>query len=690
MKTDAELMAAWIEQKDEKAFADLVTRHQGLVYRICLRMLRAPDQAEDASQATFVVLLKKAESVRHMADLSSWLYKTARNVALHTLRTNVNRSRREKEATMVAHTCRQDVTPEVGEAARAMLDEALAALSEAQRAAVILRHLKGYSSSQAATALGCTEMALRSRLSKGLAKVRRRLSGRGVTLVAGGLLALLDAEAKAAAPQTLLPSVLAVSKSLAVGSASGSGAVVLAEGAMKMMMWAKVKAVMMYAAAVFLVAAVPVITDGKASLSGASLEAGENAGAKPAPAKVRLKKLWEHSKEHYGIDDPKDRKWFDGHYTKSVLDEGRGVLYITHSSGDLLGIDRETGNVVTPELKRAPAGRIRPAQSAARFLPLPDGLVACNNLYWAVQVGDEIHDRGENQIAFFKPGATKPAWVRGTMANCYSMSAHGNQLAVVDEDNNLYLLALKTGKSLCQTINLSNSFPPAGPPTAPPGRFGYELGVGETRVTDGRLYIRYSGKRYEIMKEAEVPKGMHNSGWSNGMARVWRGKVCFVLCFDLIAITEKSKPKPLWVKRDPGAKQMAVFGNRGAAALQSLLKRWAVEPKATGEREFYDREQAGLVDGYLAACFKKSRIEVSPGRPRTTKDDGIRSLLHIRDAKTGQLLFTGKNAYMLPSAGTVLILSHGETIAGYKIVPLKPGEIPPGETFPGKAPDEFF
>jgi len=257
MPSDAELLAAYADRREETAFAEIARRHGTMVYRVCLRTLGDAHEAEDASQATFVVLARKARSLVRGADLAAWLHGTARNVAAFSARSRARRVRREEEAAMVRAAA--GAFPEVSAAERsaalAELDREVGALSPVERQALVLRYLEGRSQEEAAEIAGVPRGTLARRASDGLARLRERLARREVSLGAAALAGVLAAEAQAGAPATLLPSLLAASKLAAAGAAAGAAgtqALVIAEGAMKAMFWIKVK----IAAAVLAAAAV--------------------------------------------------------------------------------------------------------------------------------------------------------------------------------------------------------------------------------------------------------------------------------------------------------------------------------------------------------------------------------------------------------------------------------------------------
>jgi RNA polymerase sigma factor (sigma-70 family) len=242
-RTDAELIAAYGASRDETAFGEVVSRHGPMVYRVCLGLLRDPHEAEDCSQAVFVVLVRKARSLRNSDDLAAWLYGVAQHICLSAVRDRANRAKREEGAAMIRQASQDEVAAS-SSGLKGLVYQEMAALSSAQRQAVILRYLEGRSEKEAAEVAGCPQGTLGWRASKGLARLRERLAKRGQLLAVAPLLGLLDAEAKATIPATLLPSILATSKLAAAGAAAGAtGGTVfaLAEGAIKAMFWMKVK-----------------------------------------------------------------------------------------------------------------------------------------------------------------------------------------------------------------------------------------------------------------------------------------------------------------------------------------------------------------------------------------------------------------------------------------------------------------
>lgn len=208
---DRDLLARFHEGRDEAAFAALVRRHGPMVQGVCRRALRDPHAADDAFQATFLVLAKKAGAVAWQESLGGWLYRVARNVC----RKAVGRAPRPAAPlTPDAHPARPDAPPSD---LSAVLDEELVRLPAVYRDPIVLCHLEGRTVDDAARALGISDGQLRGRLHRGREKLRERLTARGVTLGATALAVALTAAAAQAVPV----SAAAALASAAVGTSAG-------------------------------------------------------------------------------------------------------------------------------------------------------------------------------------------------------------------------------------------------------------------------------------------------------------------------------------------------------------------------------------------------------------------------------------------------------------------------------------
>jgi RNA polymerase sigma factor (sigma-70 family) len=179
--TDAELLRRFALDRDDEAFAHLVMRYGRLVRAVCRRTVADADLADDAFQATFVVLARKAHALDGARPLGPWLYGVARNVAT---RARHMLDRRRKHETLT-HTVPEPPNRATSlDDATAVLDEEIAALPVAQRDAVVLCELEGLSRTEAAKRLGIAEGTLSSRLAAARKRLAERLTARGVSPLA--------------------------------------------------------------------------------------------------------------------------------------------------------------------------------------------------------------------------------------------------------------------------------------------------------------------------------------------------------------------------------------------------------------------------------------------------------------------------------------------------------------------------
>jgi RNA polymerase sigma factor (sigma-70 family) len=169
---DAALLDRFLADRDEVAFAELVRRHGSVVWGACRRVLADPRDAEDAFQATFLVLVRRASVAAREPVLAAWLYRVAALTARNLRRGNL---RRAAVSGPLGHDVPASDTAVSQVEARFDLDAALLGLPEKYRAAVVLFHLQGLTRQEAAERLGCPEGTLSALLSRARAKLRARL-----------------------------------------------------------------------------------------------------------------------------------------------------------------------------------------------------------------------------------------------------------------------------------------------------------------------------------------------------------------------------------------------------------------------------------------------------------------------------------------------------------------------------------
>lgn len=192
-------MADYAERRSETAFAELVRRHADLVYSAALRMVCDAHLAEDVTQGVFVALAQNVRQLTGRPVLSGWLHRTAQNVAANVVRSDVRRRAREQEA--VTMNALLGVEPEARwEHIAPHLDAALGELEEAERDAVLLRYFERKSAREMARTLGISDEAAQKRVSRAVERLRELFARRGVPIGAGGLIAVISANAVQAAP----------------------------------------------------------------------------------------------------------------------------------------------------------------------------------------------------------------------------------------------------------------------------------------------------------------------------------------------------------------------------------------------------------------------------------------------------------------------------------------------------------
>ena len=199
--TDEHLLAEFLAHRSEGAFAEIVRRHAPMVRGVCFRVLANEHDAEDATQAVFLVLVRKAERVRPRARLGNWLYGVAANVARRARAAALRRRALELTTDVPGRAAERD--PERADL-RAVIDEELSALPGAYRAAVVACDLEGRTRSEAAGALGWSEGTVASRLARGRALLADRLARRGLAVPAGALAVALAPAAADAVPNVSL------------------------------------------------------------------------------------------------------------------------------------------------------------------------------------------------------------------------------------------------------------------------------------------------------------------------------------------------------------------------------------------------------------------------------------------------------------------------------------------------------
>ncbi len=257
--SEGELLDRFVKARDEAAFEALVARHGPMVLGVCRQLLRDPNDVDDAFQATFLVLVRKAATLRRCDLLGNWLYGVAYRVAMRARSQAARRMGRfGSSAEIEKLAASEDLqgsesTPAASLAARERepwVHQEVSYLPEKYRTPIVLCYFEGLTHDEAASRLGCPLGTVKGRLSRARDLLRRRLIRRGVALSAAALVSELTApHAQAAVPAALelattraaISLVSSAGASLAWGSSISIPVTALAEGVLHTMIWNQVK-----------------------------------------------------------------------------------------------------------------------------------------------------------------------------------------------------------------------------------------------------------------------------------------------------------------------------------------------------------------------------------------------------------------------------------------------------------------
>jgi cytochrome c peroxidase len=305
--SDQHLLRQFSDHQDEAAFAALLRRHGPMVLDVCRGVLRNEADAEDAFQATFLIFVHKAASIRKTASVGSWLHGVAYRTALKARAQSATRQKNEACAPARALVEPADLT---WREMREILHEELAGLAERYRMPLVACYLEGKTQDEAAAQLGLAKSTVKERLERGRSLLRTRLVRRGL----GPAAVLLATAWPAAAPSACPPATLAAATikaaslcaagQVAAPSVISARVAALAEGVLKAMLLAKVKTTLI------VTAALTVLTVGLGGLALAGMGPAEpsapSAGEeKPAESSTaRTLRLPETQFHYAGIDLP--------------------------------------------------------------------------------------------------------------------------------------------------------------------------------------------------------------------------------------------------------------------------------------------------------------------------------------------------------------------------------------------------
>jgi RNA polymerase sigma factor (sigma-70 family) len=245
--TDADLLESFVQHGHSETLAALVQRHGPLVWSVCRRLLRKPQDAEDAFQATFLVLVRKATTIRHRERCAHWLYRVAYQTSLKVRAVAARRSVREQQVSDMPELAVNP--PEPGNDLQSLLDRELNCLPEKYGTVLVLCDLEGKTRPEAARQLGWPEGTVAGRLARARAMLAKRLSRRGLVLSATALASALSCtSASARVPPSVISSTIKAAMQVAAGQVAvgviSPTVATLTEGVLKTMLLSKLRSSM--------------------------------------------------------------------------------------------------------------------------------------------------------------------------------------------------------------------------------------------------------------------------------------------------------------------------------------------------------------------------------------------------------------------------------------------------------------
>jgi RNA polymerase sigma factor (sigma-70 family) len=243
--TDGQLLECFVNRRQPPALEALVRRHAPMVWGVCRRVLGNHHDAEDAFQATFLVLVRKGASVHPREKIGNWLYGVAHQTALKARASRARRQERERPVPEMPEPAVKE--PEHWQDMQEVVDREVSRLPQKYRTVIVLCELEGRSVREAARQLGCPEGTVASRLARARAMLARRLSRHGPGVPGAMLAAVLPPRgASVSVPPSVLSATIKATISVAgepAATVAVSGAVAaLTEGVMKGMLFTKLRA----------------------------------------------------------------------------------------------------------------------------------------------------------------------------------------------------------------------------------------------------------------------------------------------------------------------------------------------------------------------------------------------------------------------------------------------------------------
>ena len=256
MTSDLDLLRQFARKNSQDAFAEIVRRHLNLVYSAARRQVRSPQLAEEIAQSVFADLARNAGKLNNATGgtpvLTAWLYAVTRRTAIDAIRKESRRQLREQIAVEMTN---MNATANDWTQIEPLLDDAMGALDETDRSAILLRYFENKNLREVGETLGTTEDAAQKRVSRAVERLREFFSKRNVTIGAGGLAVLISANAVQSAPMGLAATIS--TDAVLAGTAVHTSTVTL--GTLKVMTWAKFKMALGFSIGVLVLSSVVIL-----------------------------------------------------------------------------------------------------------------------------------------------------------------------------------------------------------------------------------------------------------------------------------------------------------------------------------------------------------------------------------------------------------------------------------------------
>jgi RNA polymerase sigma factor (sigma-70 family) len=671
--SDGQLLECFVTAREEEAFGALLQRYGPMVLHVCRRVLPERHDAEDAFQATFLLLLKKASTIRKRESVASWLHGTAYRLAVHLRRQSTRRKVREQKSGRSAPPTREPGYEAAWRELQGVLDEELARLPDRYRAPLLLCYFQGKTQEEAARQLGWPLGTVRSRVARARDALRERLARRGLAIPAVLFGAALATQpAGAAVPASLakatLDAVLGVAAGRpAVGLVSAQ-ATALAEGALTTMTTAKL----------FLGLALLLSAGTLACLAGFNRAPGAGATderADPPPAAVKAPEREAPPIDRDPLGDPLPpgtrarlgtNRLFPGTFGLPVFTPDGKAVVTSDRRGGLHFWDvtsgRELRRLDPPTLLSRQQGAGAPSQMA--FIHEGRQIVTLH-----AQTEVHVRDAATGKLVRKFERAPETGGYRS-----FAVSPDGKYLAVPSVNQP------QSSKVLVYDVETGVSLPPFAPVRdgvaifgggpqclafAPDGKHAAVApGDGSIRlweVATGKEERKFDGHRSEVGALAFSPDGKaFASVGPDGFIRLW----------DVATGEQTRNWEPRGLRRTfaPDGLAFADGGKRLVLTGSGVVRAWRVE---TGQEvllrgpELSADAQVGAVNGINAGNGANNQLTalqgLSPdGKVLATGLPGVRMRLH--DPATGQEMFPyGGHEGLLQS---VAISSSGVVATG--------------------------